>query len=194
MGSLTLSLVCVLARNSDHGSREDPRKRMIASCQARWTNNSACGRLAVYALALARRGPQTLASMIQQGILNPDVLELLARIRHTNRVVIADWAFPFWPEIETVDISLTRDIPTIQDVLKLLQPNFKVGHIFQAEEFLSTNPQEVIDSFDQSFAGFTTARVERLAHLDFKKLVPDCIGLIRTGDTTAYGNVVLESV
>jgi D-ribose pyranase len=133
-------------------------------------------------------------AMIQQGILNPRVLELLARIRHTNCLVIADWAFPYWPEVETVDISLTRDIPKIQDVLSLLQSNFKVGRILQAEEFLGTNPKQVVDSYDRSFAAFTTASVERLPHVDFKKLVPGCIGLIRTGDTTLYGNVILESV
>lgn len=133
--------------------------------------------------------------MIQQGILNPDVLELLARIRHTNRLVIADWAFPFWHEVETVDISLTRDIPTINDLLGLLAPNFKVGRIYQAEEFVTTtNSQETIDSFDSHFAGFPDATVERLPHVDLKKLVPDCIGLIRTGDTAAYANVILESV
>ena len=32
--------------------------------------------------------------MIQQGILNPAVNDLLSRIRHTNTLVIADWAFP----------------------------------------------------------------------------------------------------
>lgn len=133
--------------------------------------------------------------MIQQGILNPDVLELLARIRHTNRIVIADWAFPFWPEIETVDISLCREIPTINNVLELLAPNFKVGRIFQAEEFVTTtNSQEIIDSFDSHFAAFPDATVERPKHDDLKKLVPDCIGLIRTGDTAAYANVILESV
>lgn len=131
--------------------------------------------------------------MIQQGILNPGLLDLLARIRHTNRVVIADWAFPYWPQIETVDISLTAGIPTIGDVLKLLQPNFKVGRILQAEEFLANNPQEVIAAYDARFASFTGAEVERLAHNDFKKFVPDCIGLIRTGDCTCYGNVMLES-
>jgi D-ribose pyranose/furanose isomerase RbsD len=36
--------------------------------------------------------------------------------------------------------------------------------------------------------------IERPAHLDFKKLVPNAIGLIRTGDTTAYGNIIVESV
>jgi D-ribose pyranase len=132
--------------------------------------------------------------MIQTGILNPQILHLLARVRHTNTLVIADWAFPFWPQIETVDISLTKGIPTILDLLDLLQPNFKVGRIHQAEEFLATNPAETIARYDQSFAAFPTATVHRLPHLDFKKMVPHAIGLIRTGDATAYGNVILESV
>lgn len=136
--------------------------------------------------------------MLQQGILNPNILHLLARIRHTNTLVIADWAFPFWPEVETVDITLARGIPTITDLLDMLHPNFKVGHIWQAEEFLSTNPPETVSKYDSSFAGFKglypNLEVTRLPHKDFKKLVPDAIGLIRTGDTTAYGNIILESV
>ncbi|MEY3395699.1 MAG: hypothetical protein RL346_1935 [Verrucomicrobiota bacterium] len=136
--------------------------------------------------------------MLQQGILNPDVLHLLARIRHTNTIVIADWAFPYWDEVETVDLSLCRGIPTITDLLDLLHHNFKVGRIWQAEEFLTTNPREVIETFDTSFNGFKglypNVEINRLPHNDFKTLVPHAIGLIRTGDTTAYGNVILESV
>jgi len=30
-------------------------------------------------------------------------------------------------------------------------------------------------------------------HAEFKKRVPRAIGVIRTGDTTQYGNIVLES-
>jgi D-ribose pyranase len=132
--------------------------------------------------------------MLQEGILNPAVLDLVARVRHTNTLVICDWAFPYWTEIETVDISLTRGIPTVLDVLKLLQPNFKVGHIWQAQEFLDTNPPETVAAFDRAFASFPHAAVTREAHLDFKKRVPNALGLIRTGDPTAYGNVILESV
>ena len=40
--------------------------------------------------------------MIKTGILNPHLLALIARIRHTNTLVIADRGFPFWPMIETV--------------------------------------------------------------------------------------------
>ena len=136
--------------------------------------------------------------MIQKGILNPDLLELLARIRHTNTIVIADWAFPSWPEIETIDLALTQGIPLITDVLDLLHDNFKVGRIWQAEEFLTTNSQETLSKYESSFNGFKslypTIELTRLPHNDFKKLVPNAIGLIRTGDPTAYGNIILESV
>ena len=43
-------------------------------------------------------------TMLKTGILNPRLLDLIARIRHTNTLVIADRGFPFWPMIETVDI------------------------------------------------------------------------------------------
>jgi D-ribose pyranase len=129
--------------------------------------------------------------MLQTGILNPRLLELLARIRHTNTLVIADWAFPYWPEIETVDISLTLGIPTVLDVLDLLTPVFKIGRIWQADEFVTSNPAETVARFAKSFGEIPLTRE---AHLDFKKRVPHAIGLIRTGDTTAYGNIILESV
>ena len=132
--------------------------------------------------------------MLQQGILNPDILHLLARVRHTNTLVIADWAFPYWPEIETVDISLTQGVPTILQVLELLKPNFKIGRILQAEEFLSTNSEETVKAYNTSFVEIPNVVIERPSHLNFKELVPDAIGLIRTGDTTAYGNLILESV
>ena len=136
--------------------------------------------------------------MLQEGILNPQLNNLLSRIRHTNTLVIADWAFPYWSELEIIDLSLTRGIPLITDLLDVLKENFKVGHIWQAEEFLSTNPDEIITKYSESFDEFKglspNLEVTRLPHNDFKKMVPNAIGLIRTGDPTAYGNLILESV
>ena len=54
--------------------------------------------------------------MLETGILNPQILSLLARVRHTNALVIADRGFPFWPTIETVDISLADGVPTVLQV------------------------------------------------------------------------------
>lgn len=129
--------------------------------------------------------------MLQTGILNPHVLDLIARIRHTNTLVIADWAFPYWPEIETVDISLTQGIPMVLDVLDLLTPVFKIGRIWQAEEFLGVNLAETAARFGKSIGDIPLTREP---HEDFKRRVPKAIGLIRTGDATPYGNLILESV
>ena len=59
--------------------------------------------------------------MLHTGILNPQLNSLLARVRHTNTLVIADRGFPFWPGIETVDLSLVDDVPTVLQVLAAIR-------------------------------------------------------------------------
>jgi D-ribose pyranase len=128
--------------------------------------------------------------MLRNGILNPHLLDLLARIRHTNTLVIADRGFPYWPEIETIDISLVDDIPRVLDVLAAIRANFLIGRIFMAQEFLASNSQETRAAFSVAMEGL---EVNFEPHLDFKKRVPQAIGLIRTADTAPYANLILES-
>jgi hypothetical protein len=61
--------------------------------------------------------------MINTGILNPQILSLLARVRHTNALVIADRGFPFWPQIKTVDLSLVDGVPMVLQVLAAARAN-----------------------------------------------------------------------
>ena len=82
--------------------------------------------------------------MQKSGILNPDLLHLLARIRHTNTLVIADRGFPFWPEIETVDISLVDGIPSVLQVINALRASYDFTEAFMAQEFLGENTPEVL--------------------------------------------------
>jgi D-ribose pyranase len=128
--------------------------------------------------------------MLRTGILNPAVLSLLARVRHTNTVVIADRGFPFWPQIETIDLSLVDDVPTVRQVLAALQPNFIIGQVFAAEEFRQHNPAAIVGALAAQL-GPIPLRFE--PHVEFKRRVPHAIGLIRTGDTTQYANLILES-
>jgi mannose-1-phosphate guanylyltransferase len=75
------------------------------------------------AIHLLRRDRERSSTVIKSGILNPQISSLLARVRHTNMLVIADRGFPFWPTIETVDISLVDDVPTVLQVLNAIRPN-----------------------------------------------------------------------
>lgn len=128
--------------------------------------------------------------MLCSGILNPGVLNLLARVRHTNTLVIADRGFPFWPELEVVDLSLVDDIPTVAQVVAALRPNFRIGRVFAAEEFKDANPPFVADRHLAALEGLPLSYEP---HVAFKRRVPLAVGLIRTGDTTQYGNLILES-
>jgi D-ribose pyranase len=128
--------------------------------------------------------------MINAGILNPHVLSLLARVRHTNTLVIADRGFPSWPELEAVDLSLVDDIPTVLQVLQAIRANFTIGQAWMAEEFLANNSGETRANFVEAFSGIP---VTYEPHTDFKRRVPQATGLIRTADTIQYANLILES-
>lgn len=128
--------------------------------------------------------------MIKTGILNPQILSLIARVRHTNTLVIADRGFPYWPRIETVDISLVDDLPTVLQVFEALKSNFVIGQIYMAEEFLKENSPEVQQAFANSRGGIP---INYESHDEFKLRVPQAIGLIRTGETIQYANMILVS-
>ena len=128
--------------------------------------------------------------MIERGILNPHILDLLARVRHTNTLVIADRGFPFSPQIETVDISLEDDIPTVRQVLKAICSNFAVGEAFMAEEFLAQNGEAGRREYEGLLS---STEISFEPHTKFKKRVPKAVGLIRTGDTTQFGNIIIKS-
>ena len=128
--------------------------------------------------------------MLNTGILNPQILSLLARVRHTNALVIADRGFPFWPSIETVDLSLVDNLPTVLQVLTALRPNFRIAQAYMAREFLRENTPATRTLFTKALQGIPTTHEP---HVQFKKRVPGAIGLIRTGDTVQYANMVLIS-
>jgi D-ribose pyranase len=128
--------------------------------------------------------------MINHGILNPHLLSLLARVRHTNALVIADRGFPFWPMIETVDISIIDDLPSVCQLIAAVRANHQFTQAFQAEEFLKNNSPATRQKFAGALKGVPTLFEP---HVEFKKRVPFAIGLIRTGDSVPYANTILIS-
>jgi len=128
--------------------------------------------------------------MINHGILNPQILALLARVRHTNALVIADRGFPFWPMIETVDLSVVDDLPTVLQLIAAVRANHHFTQAYQAKEFLKNNSTATRQKFAAALKGIP---MKYEPHVKFKQRVPHAIGLIRTGDTVQYANTILIS-
>jgi D-ribose pyranase len=129
--------------------------------------------------------------MLKTGILNPAILSLIARVRHTNMLVIADRGFPFWPQIETIDISLVDGLPTVNQVLEALLPAVDLGKAYMAAQFREVNPAQVVEE-RRKVLGNIELNFEDHEEA-FKKRVPFAIGLIRTADTVHYSNIILVS-
>jgi len=129
--------------------------------------------------------------MIKKGILNPTLLSLLARVRHTNTLVISDRGFPYWPQVETVDLSLVDGVPTVLQVLKAVLENGTYGQAYMAEEFKAANDSATLRQVKTTLGKVPLTFEPHEAV--FKKRVLQAIGLIRTGDTIQYANMILVS-
>lgn len=88
--------------------------------------------------------------MLKTGILNPGLLALLAKFRHT--VVIADRGFPYWPQVPTIDTSLVDDIPSVRQVLAALLPLCTVGGAWMPAELKQVNPESIWTAYQTLLA------------------------------------------
>lgn len=130
--------------------------------------------------------------MIETRILNPHLLALLARVRHTNRLVIADAMFPSWPGMVEVDLALVAGVPTVPQVLAAISATWKPGVVWMASEFHDHNAAAVLREF-KSALGPAASALQFEPHTELKARVPGATGLVRTGEMRIYTNVVLES-
>ena len=128
--------------------------------------------------------------MLKKGIYNSHINSLISRVRHNNMLVISDRGFTNYPNIETVDISLVDDIPTVLQVFDAIKSNFDISQIYMAEEFQMENTPEIQKRYKES-TGSIPVIFEPSDKM--KKRVPGAIGIIRTADSIQYANMLLVS-
>ncbi len=128
--------------------------------------------------------------MLRKGIYNPHINSLLSRVRHQNLLVISDRGFTNFLGIETIDLSLVDDIPTVLQVFDAIKSNFDICQIYMAEEFRLENTSEVQNRYKKSYENIP---VIFESSDDMKKRVPKAIGIIRTADSIQYANMLLVS-
>lgn len=128
--------------------------------------------------------------MKRNGILNSEISRVLSYMGHTDRLAIGDCGLPIPDEVERIDLSLTFGEPRFLHVLELVLQDMKVEKIVLAEEIKEQNP-DVLHGIEQLFAG--SVEVEFVSHTALKAATRDCKAVIRTGETTPYANIILQS-
>lgn len=133
--------------------------------------------------------------MKKNGILNSDIARVLAYMGHTDKICIGDCGLPVPDETERIDLALRFGQPSFMDVLKEVAGDMKIERIVLAEEMKEQNEaqlQAVLSFFEKLETGFVP-EVEYVSHEELKKMTKECKAVIRTGETTPYSNIILQS-
>ena len=129
--------------------------------------------------------------MTETGILNRDIAAELARMGHTDRLLIADAGLAIPDSTRVIDLSLAENVPTAVDVLKELLKHFSVEGIILSQATLDVSPSRERE-FKACFPPELPCQV--VGHPHFRdELTRQVKFAIRTGDFTANSNIILIS-
>ena len=129
--------------------------------------------------------------MKRHGILNSDISRVLSYMGHTDCICIGDCGLPIPDETERIDLAVKFGVPTFMDVLKEVGNDMKIEKLVLAEEIKEHNPQ-VLAEITEYFKG-QDVEVEYVSHVGLKQMTRECKAVIRTGETTPYANIILQS-
>lgn len=124
--------------------------------------------------------------MLKSGIINPHLLAGLARLRHTDTIVIADAGLPIPRGIPAVDLAIIYGSPRFEDILRHIVPTIVAEGAILAEEARGGVVEDWVEQLVDAPLGF-------VPHRDLKNLVQEASLVVRTGEDTPFANVILRA-
>ena len=121
--------------------------------------------------------------MRKHGILNAQLAGLLARLGHTDTVVVADCGLPVPTGVPVVDLALVFGVPRFDDVFNALLAELEIEGVTVADQA----PQAVHDLIPEE-----VEMIAEIDHEDLKEMVAGAAFVVRTGETTPYANAILH--
>lgn len=131
--------------------------------------------------------------MKKNGILNADISRVLSYMGHTDTLAVGDCGLPIPDETERIDLALKLGVPSFMEVLREVVKEMKIEKVVLAEEIKSQNPsvhQEILALVKEMYA---PCQVEYVSHVELKAQTRTCKAVVRTGETTPYANIILQS-
>lgn len=131
--------------------------------------------------------------MKRNGILNSSISSVLSGMGHTDTLAVADCGLPVPEGTKRIDLAVAFGRPGFMEVLREVALDMKIEKIILAEEIKDKNP-EVLREIHMLFQELQEKpEVEFMSHGSFKEQTRRCKAVIRTGETTPYANIILQS-
>jgi len=128
--------------------------------------------------------------MKEVGLINRNLAKVVAEQGHQDLLMVVDAGFAIPSGVETVDISLSENKPMVLEVLGELRKFYSVEKMILANQTKETNPS-LFNKISTIWGN--DIEIEVIEHSALKQISKTVKAIVRTGDFTAYGNVVLVS-
>ena len=128
--------------------------------------------------------------MLEIGLLNRELARFVSQQGHHDLLMVVDAGFAIPKGLDVVDLSLTINVPSVPEVLAVLKDYYSVEKLILARETRDVSPslyKIMINSFEENLD------IELIDHFALKEKSKQVKLVIRTGDFTAYGNIILVS-
>lgn len=129
--------------------------------------------------------------MLKTACIHPDIMRVLSRCGHGDKVLIADGNYPLASktgEAERVYLGLTGGSPTVTQVLEVLS---QVVNIEKAEVMVPDGEQPpIFAEFKQLLGGMELSGLERFAFYDACG-EPVVRLAVSTGEKRTFANILL---
>ncbi|MEV4242296.1 D-ribose pyranase [Streptosporangium canum] len=124
--------------------------------------------------------------MKRAGILNAALSGGLARLGHTDELLVCDSGMPLPPGVEVVDLAFLPGIPAFADVLDGILAELVVEGATAALEVRTANAE------CDALLGARLPGLTYIPHSELKRLSRSSRLIVRTGEARPYANVLLR--
>jgi D-ribose pyranase len=128
--------------------------------------------------------------MKETGAINRGIDAAISKQGHGDLLMVTDAGFAIPLGVEVIDLSLDENKPMVLEVLEMLKKYFSVEKMIMANETKNISPT-LYSNISKAFGDGIP--VETIQHSALKEMSKTVKAIIRTGDFTAYGNVILVS-
>lgn len=128
-------------------------------------------------------------------VLNAEISAVIARLGHTDTLVIADAGLPIPHHTQRIDMALTHGVPGFMQVVEVVTQEMQVEAAIMACELKQHNPglhETLLRHIQllQQHQG-NTITVRYISHEQFKQHTADARAVIRSGECSPYANIIL---
>ena len=127
--------------------------------------------------------------MKKNGIINSELVRVIAEMGHKDGLTIADCGLPIPEEVERVDLSLTKGYPKFLEILKAVLNDLVVEKAILAAEIKEKSPK--LEAKIKKM--LPDIEIEYIPHTEFKKETNNSRAVVRSGEIIPYANIILIS-